>query len=117
MSSINGMTFEAFECVPDTRMIVVDFLSQRMQRPETHIGDFEPDVEVYSWPQRDGEEKRNITVVVDLTSTLCGVYVNRGTGGKYYLKDPVERFLKDVFRRHVRLPGEHEIYEKRKEQE
>ena len=59
MSSINDMPMEAFACIPDTRIIVADFLARRMQRLETHIGNFEPDVEVYSWPQWDGEEKRN----------------------------------------------------------
>ena len=113
MMSYNGMAFEAYKYTPDTRMNVVNFLAQRMQCPETHIGDFEPDLEVYSWPQRDGEEKRNITVVVDLTSTLCGVYINGGVNG-YYLKNPTEQFMKDVRRRRVRLPGEHEIYEKRR---
>ena len=112
MSSINGMTFEAFGCIPDTRLIVADFLAQRMKRLETHIGDFDPDVEVYTWPQRDGGERRSITVVVDLTSTLCGVYVNGGESG-YYLKNPVKWFMQDVWNRDVRLPGEHEIYEKR----
>lgn len=110
MGSINGMAFEAFRNIPDTRMIVADFLARRMRRTETHIGDFEPDVEVYTWPQRDGEERRNITVVVDLTSTLCGVYVNNDNG--YFLADPAEQFMEDVWKHHVQLPGEHEIYEK-----
>ena len=111
MSGINGMTFEAFSHIPDTRMIVADFLSERMERSETHIGDFEPDVEVYNWPQWNGGERRNITVVVDLTSTLCGVYINGGMK-RYYLKDPAERFMEDIWNRCVRLPGEQEIYER-----
>ena len=106
MSSINGMPFKAFAQIPDTRMIVADFLAQRMQRLEGS----EPDVEVYTWPQRDEGERRNITVVVDITSTLCGVYVNNEIG--YFLTDPVERFMEDVWKHHVQLPGEQEIYEK-----
>ena len=113
MSSINGMVLTEYTCIPDTRIIVADFLARRMQRVDTHIGDFEPDVEVYSWPQWDGGEKRNVTVVMDATSTLCGVYVNGGTRG-YHLKDPVKRFFEDVRKRRVRLPGEHEIYEKKR---
>ena len=107
MSNINGMPFKAFACIPDTRMIVADFLARRMQRLEGS----EPDVEVYTWPQRDNGERRNITAVFDVTSTLCAVYVNNSNG--YFLADPVEQFMEDVRKRHVQLPGEHEIYKKR----